>query len=298
MLMPRVSFIIPALNRERTLEACLRSIAAQTYPNKEIIVVDGGSWDKTLTIAYRYATKVVSDKGTLGQVRQRGVENSTGDILGIFDSDIVLPTKDWTEKAIQYFSIDNNVAVVWPFNKAPLGSSIVTQCYFSLWNNRASEFIKQANKKTLVPGGNSLVLRKALEAAGGFNRSLKFGEDLDLGNRIIKLGYQVAIFKEPIIHDTMWSLREFTRKQFWGATSLATADVSLVNLCLNWHDDKTEEKKSPFGLSAVRFIVSGVFGMVNGLGRNRDKSWLIFPLLMVIRTTIYGRFLLGRIIRS
>jgi glycosyltransferase involved in cell wall biosynthesis len=298
MLMPKVSFIIPTLNRERTIEACLKSIAAQTYPNKEIIVVDGCSRDKTLNIVSKYATKIVSESGTLGQARQIGVENSTGDILGIFDSDIVLPAKDWTEKAIQYFKNNNDVAVVWPFNKAPLGASIVTQCYFSLWNSRASEFMKKENKKILIPGGNSFFLRKAFEQTGGFDRSLKFGEDLDLGNRIIKLGYKVAIFKEPIIHDTMWSLREFTRKQFWGATSLATADMSIVSLCLNWHDDTTDEKKVPFGLSAIRFIVNGVFSMGIGLGKNRDKSWLIFPLLMVIRTTIYGRFLLKRLIRS
>jgi cellulose synthase/poly-beta-1,6-N-acetylglucosamine synthase-like glycosyltransferase len=218
--------------------------------------------------------------------------------LGIFDSDIILPSNNWTENAIQYFKDDNEVAVVWPFNKAPIGASIVSKSYFSLWNSKASEFMKKENKRAVIPGGNSFFLRKAFEESGGFNRSLKFGEDLDLGYRIVKLGYKVAIFTEPIIHDTMWSLREFTKKQFWGATSLATADMSLVNLCLNWHGDKDGEKKTPFALSALRFLLNSVSHMAIGLGRNKDRSWLIFPLLMIIRTTIYGRYLLRRMISS
>ena len=71
---PKVSFIIPTLNRERTIKACLKSIGDQTYPNKEIIIVDGGSRDKTLSIASKYATKIVLDKGSLGKASQRGVE--------------------------------------------------------------------------------------------------------------------------------------------------------------------------------------------------------------------------------
>lgn len=297
MTTPKVSFIIPTLNRERTIEACLRSIANQTHSNKEIIIVDGGSRDETLPIASKYATKIVFDNGSLGQARQHGVEESTGEILGIFDSDIVLPTKDWTEKAVRHFSTDRNIGVVWPVNKAPEDSSIVARCYFLLWETRASRLAKQTNKK-LVPGGNSLVLRNALEAAGGFDKKLKFGEDLELGSRIINLGYEVAIFEEPIIHDTMWSLKEYTKKQIWGASSLATADTTVINLCLDWSDNRSNVYQHSFALGAFGFITSGIRGMISGLARNREKSWLIFPLLLGIRVMVYGRFLIGKTLRG
>jgi len=294
----KVSFIIPTLNRERTIEACLKSIADQTYPIKEIIVVDGGSRDRTLSIASKYATKIILDKGSLGKARQRGAEEATGQILGIFDSDIVLPTKDWTEKAVQYFRADSAVGIVWPFNKAPEGASIVTRCYFLLWKARAWEFLKQANKRLLVPGGNSLVLRKALETAGGFDTTLKFGEDLELGNRIVRLGYGVAIFKEAILHDTMWSFEEYARKQIWGASSLATASMSVINLCLNWTDNKVSEKKCSFPRSTVGFLVGSFSYMIKGLARDRDTAWLILPLLLGIRIMIYARYLTVRALKG
>lgn len=298
MTAAKVSYIIPTLNRERTLEACLRSIAGQTYPNKEIIIVDGGSRDRTLSIASKYATKILLDNGSLGQARQRGIEESDGEILGIFDSDIVLPTKDWTDKAVRKFRSGKNIGVVWPINKAPEGSSVVTRCYFLLWQARAEEFLKPIGKKLLAPGGNVLVSRKAIEVAGGFDKTLKFGEDVELGRRITKLGFEVAIFEEPIIHDTMWSLKEYTRKQFWGASSLAAADTSTINLSINWDGNKSDGKRGSLAVNTFGFIGVSIRGMITGLARDRDKAWLLIPLLLAIRSLIYSRLLLYRVLRD
>lgn len=49
--LPKVSFCIPTLNNEDTIEKCLSSIANQDYPSVEIIIVDGNSKDKTIEIA-------------------------------------------------------------------------------------------------------------------------------------------------------------------------------------------------------------------------------------------------------
>jgi cellulose synthase/poly-beta-1,6-N-acetylglucosamine synthase-like glycosyltransferase len=53
---PKVSFVIPALNAENFLPSCIISIRTQHYPqNKiEILIVDGGSTDRTLEIAKKY----------------------------------------------------------------------------------------------------------------------------------------------------------------------------------------------------------------------------------------------------
>ena len=199
---------------------------------------------------------------------------------------------------MQYFDENSAIGVVWPFNKAPEGASIVTRCYFLLWKARALELLKQANGQRVVPGGNSLVLRKAFEASGGFDITLKFGEDLELGNRIVQLGYEVAVFKEAIFHDTMWSFKEYARKQIWGASSLATADMSVVNLCLSWTDNKAGGKKGSFLRSAVGFLVGSFGDMIKGLARDRDAAWLILPILLGIRTMIYGRYFLIRILKD
>ena len=56
---PFVSVIVPARNEEVSLGACLESLAAQTGVNKEIIVVDDGSTDRTREIAESFAVKVI-----------------------------------------------------------------------------------------------------------------------------------------------------------------------------------------------------------------------------------------------
>src|SRR5512147_2065462 len=54
---PLVSLIIPAHNEERAIEASINAALESTYPNKEVIVVDDGSKDKTREIAQPYADR-------------------------------------------------------------------------------------------------------------------------------------------------------------------------------------------------------------------------------------------------
>lgn len=295
---PKVSFAIPTLNRERTLDACLRSIADQDYPRTEIIIVDGGSTDSTLKIASKYASKIIHNDGPLGEARQVGVENSNGDIVAIFDSDIIIPSKNWLADAVQKFHESERVGVVWPVNKAPENASVTSRCYFAFWRTRASVFNNSTNKR-LIPGGNSLVLREALENAGGFNKHLRFGEDLELGSRIVKLGYKVVFFDEPLIHDTMWSLKEYTRKQIWGASALAkTRETYLTNLCISWSNTSRKNGIGYCAFSALELIFTGLKGMINGLSRDKDLFWLVFPALLSIRVFVYGGFFLVRALKG
>src|SRR5919108_5716122 len=94
---PLVSLIVPTLNAEHLIEACLRSIATQTYNNIEVIVVDGFSLDNTVTIAQRYARvyKYGPDQ-TKGRVfgapaqRNFGVQHSRGEYVYYVDADMEL----------------------------------------------------------------------------------------------------------------------------------------------------------------------------------------------------------------
>lgn len=292
-MLPKVSFIIPALNRERTIGACLESIANQDYPNLEIVIVDGGSLDSTVEIASEYTSKIFFDNGPLGCARQTGANNSTGEILGIFDSDIILPSPNWLRKAVQQFSKNKNIGVVWPVNKAPQNASIVSRCYFNFWNKRLEK------THGALPGGNSLILRKAFDEVNGFNVQLHFGEDMDLMHRIVRHGFQVAIFNCPIIHDSMHTLKEFTRKQVWGASSLLSiidekTKANMLGACMTWKimGENNTSLASRYILKEafLRHILIGFEGMIEGLTKDRDYSWLVIPLLLGIRTLIYGSF--------
>ncbi len=90
----QISIVMPTLNSERHIEEALSSFAVQNYKNKELIVVDGGSSDNTLTIAKnsRIATKVIEYKGSsIYEALNKGIEESSGEIIGVLHSDDIYP---------------------------------------------------------------------------------------------------------------------------------------------------------------------------------------------------------------
>ncbi len=86
---PLVSVIVVARNSEKYLVEAIDSIIAQTYPNLEIILVDGQSSDNTATIAKSYPQIKYVYQDTLGlsNARNLGIENTKGEFLSFLDSD-------------------------------------------------------------------------------------------------------------------------------------------------------------------------------------------------------------------
>ena len=97
MTTPRISVVVAFFNNEDDLGDCLDSIAAQTHPDLEVIMVDDGSGDHSAEIA---RAKAVADPrfsllqpghGGPGGARNRGVERAHGEYLAFVDGDDVLP---------------------------------------------------------------------------------------------------------------------------------------------------------------------------------------------------------------
>lgn len=86
----KVSIITCCYNSEKTIRDTLNSIAIQDYHNIEHLIIDGGSKDRTLDIVneFKHVSKVVSesDKG-IYDAMNKGINHSTGDIIGILNSD-------------------------------------------------------------------------------------------------------------------------------------------------------------------------------------------------------------------
>ena len=277
--LPRVSFCIPTLNNEDTLEKCLSSIANQDYPSVEIIVVDGNSKDKTIEIAKRYTNKIFFDSGLLGSARQTGVENATGEIVALFDSDIIIPHKDWLRKAVECFNYDDRISTVWPENIAPPDGGLVVRLYFNHWKLIIEDRINK--RRGLYGGGNALFLRRAIEEIGGVSRSLHWGEDFDWAQKLKDRGYKVVYIRDPLYHDTMRSLKIFIKKQFTGAKTFTQTGFQLMGL-------------SPYEVLYEQIIL-GLKGMLHGLIIGRDVSWCLYPVFVLTRGIAYGYiYIIGR----
>jgi glycosyltransferase involved in cell wall biosynthesis len=92
--MPLVSILIPAYNAERLIAETLQSAIDQTWPRKEIIVIDDGSTDRTAEVARRFASQgvtVVSSKNQgAAAARNQAFQLSQGDYIQWLDADDLL----------------------------------------------------------------------------------------------------------------------------------------------------------------------------------------------------------------
>ncbi|WP_455353427.1 CDP-glycerol glycerophosphotransferase family protein [Streptomyces sp. SYSU K217416] len=94
---PRLTVVVPIHNVEDYLGDCLRSLADQTMPDFEVVMVDDGSTDGSARIAARFAAEderfrlVGQANAGLGAARNTGVGHGRGDFLAFVDSDDVVP---------------------------------------------------------------------------------------------------------------------------------------------------------------------------------------------------------------
>ena len=92
---PTVSIVVPAHNAGSFLCRCLDSLLAQTYGEMQIIVVENGSTDSTLSLALSYKDMgvdvCVSAKIGVCAARNMGIDRATGEYIGFVDAD------DWVE---------------------------------------------------------------------------------------------------------------------------------------------------------------------------------------------------------
>lgn len=95
--MEKISIIIPVYNTEKYIERCLDSVLQQTYENKEIIVINDGSTDKSEDKINKYKDKIKyikKENSGLSDTRNLGIEKATGKYIMFIDSD------DYIEKGL------------------------------------------------------------------------------------------------------------------------------------------------------------------------------------------------------
>lgn len=115
---PTVSVIVPNFNYGRFLTRCLDSIAAQSYKNLEVFVVDGGSTDNSIEVIDSYAGRIPAlrhlsekDKGPADAIN-KGICHTTGAFLTWLNSDDALDPRA-IERAMAEFERDDRLALVY-----------------------------------------------------------------------------------------------------------------------------------------------------------------------------------------
>lgn len=95
---PLVSIIIPTYNRANIVSNAIKSALNQSYPNKQIIVVDDGSTDNTAELVKNFKDVLYFYKPNGGQAsaRNAGLKHSTGTYIASLDSDDI-----WAENFLE-----------------------------------------------------------------------------------------------------------------------------------------------------------------------------------------------------
>jgi glycosyltransferase involved in cell wall biosynthesis len=105
---PQVSIIIPTYNRAGMVAGAIESALGQTYPNKEVIVVDDGSDDETAAIVKNYPSVIYIVQPHAGQAAARngGWKQAKGTYIATLDSDDVWQD-DFLERCISFLEAHN-----------------------------------------------------------------------------------------------------------------------------------------------------------------------------------------------
>jgi glycosyltransferase involved in cell wall biosynthesis len=195
----KVSLIICAHNEEKYIADCIRSVLWE-HELYEIIVVDNASTDKTAEIAnyYRPMVKVVSQpiKGLL-HARQKGFEESSGDVLAFIDADCRVPM-GWVNRIksgldSHWAIMDNVVCISGPSTFYDASKFQNFLCDWFWWKTAAHLIYKIVGY--MVYGANFAIRRDVLEKMGGFDTALDFyGEDTDIAKRAAEFGKVVFDF--------------------------------------------------------------------------------------------------------
>lgn len=206
----KITVVIPTLNEEHFLPHLLSSLAIQTDPDFEVIVVDGNSEDRTIAVAKTYADRLPQLQVVTGPVRclpdQRnfGASLGKGDWFVFSDADnIFLPYAIERIRAYieEHTAVQPQLLATW----CRPDTDTVGDAFLALFSNMIIEGSLSV-KRQFSPGPLTIVSRWAFDRVGGYTNGLKWGEDVDFGNKMQKSGIRLSVIREVLY---VWSMRRF-----------------------------------------------------------------------------------------
>lgn len=301
--LPSISVILPTYNADKDFEKCLKSINMQNYPkNKiEILVIDGGSKDKTLEIAKKYNTQIFFNPfRDCDEGKSIGLKHAKGEIIALIDADNELYSPEWFIKMIQPLLDDENIFGVespWLIRKEdPLINQYETllqiadplaRCFHPQMEilDKGNYFIFRAKLgDTPVIGANGFLWRRnIIDSVGGYEQ--KF-EEVNFIARVIQGGYlSYARVKDVgIYHYYCTSILSYIKKRVKiGRKFLGRKEKKQKT----WVD---HAKHNNF-LLAVLYNISIIGPLVESIHeyrKSKNIAWFWHPFISWLTIMIYG----------
>ena len=297
-----ISIVLPTYNNERTIKKCLDGIFMQNFPkNKfEVIIIDGGSTDRTLEICQNYNVKLLKNKFRVEEKgRVIGVKASKKEIVGFIDADNIILDKNFFKKIIFPF-VDKNISAVDTLyfdyeDKDTLATKYCALlsgddpysiylglndrlCFFNgKWTGMKhqeedkGEYLKVKILKDNVPamGSNGFFVRKKVFSKVKYDPFIH----TDFVNEMVENGYDTfGKAKVGIKHDLI-NFMDFFKKKIRRIKRRKRKEIVLKHehnvsfLEIVW-----------YSILFLTFIVP-VFDAFRGYFRKKDLVWFFHPLL-------------------
>lgn len=204
-----VSVIVPTRNNERTIEATLASVKAQSEPGVVLIVVDNASTDATPEIARRLADVYLEGGPERSAQRNMGIRAARTPWIVWLDSDMILPPRA-LQVALDTASSSDADGVALP--ERTIGEGFWTAC-------RALERECYLDQPWLH--NPRLLRRDFMSGEGEFHLAMSGPEDADLRMRMRRAGLRIELAPIVIDHDEgRLTLREVFAKRYYYGRSI------------------------------------------------------------------------------
>src|SRR3989344_586801 len=198
----KVSVCLTVYNEEKSIRVLVESLLSQSKKPDEIVIVDGGSSDKTVEIIRHLQKKdkriiLLVQKCTRAEGRNLSVELSKNEIVAITDADCIAK-KTWLERITEPFN-NSNADISAGFYEMKSKNTL----------QRAESVFLGVNPNDFdirfLPSTRSIAFRKAIwEEIGGFPESKdNSAEDTDFNYKAVKLGAKYARVKNAQVE---WSM--------------------------------------------------------------------------------------------
>ncbi|UQD57608.1 glycosyltransferase family A protein [Flavobacterium sp. K5-23] len=223
--MPFFSVIIPLFNKEKHIEATLKSVLNQTFNDFEIIIINDGSTDQSVEKVLPFESKKTTlfhhpqNKG-LSASRNTGIKHACSSYIVFLDADDI-----WKPNYLQKISsLINNFteARIYATNYLEIyANTIAIKPKLNLKNFKndgiVADFFESSLSQPIYCPSGLCVEKSVLEKIGFYNEQITFGEDVDFNIRANNL-FKLAYSPENLVEYTMFSENKITNSELRNKT--------------------------------------------------------------------------------